>query len=163
MITIYEHKSFVRELSSGTGTVNAIQSVSITQSVNDSTELTLGSVCAGMLEATLITPAGGLSLTAGDTLTVYREDGMNRHKVGLFLLEKTKLRLRRFDCGFVFDRNLYDYGQNTSTRMIFRRKSCENRPQPEPSCRKEPSEAVLLTVKVRVVLRYRYPVSSPVP
>lgn len=76
------------ELSSGTGTVNAIQSVSITQSVNDSTELTLGSVCAGMLEATLITPAGGLSLTAGDTLTVYREDGTARHKVGLFLLEK---------------------------------------------------------------------------
>lgn len=100
------------ELSSGTGTVDAIQSVSITQCVNDSQELTLGSVCANMLEATLITPAGGLSLTAGDSLTVYREDGKARHKVGIFLLEKptrpsaNTMKLTAYDYITKLDRDL---------------------------------------------------------
>lgn len=77
------------ELTSGTGTVNAIQSVTVTQCVNDSTELTLGSACAAMLEAALITPAGGLALTAGDEVEVYRvgEDGVSS-RVGIFTLEK---------------------------------------------------------------------------
>lgn len=76
------------ELTSGTGTQNAIQNVSITKSVNDGQELTLGSACASMLEATLITPAGGLELAAGNALTVYKDDGNTRKQVGVFLLEK---------------------------------------------------------------------------
>ena len=53
------------ELFSGAGTVNAIQSVSLTQRVNSGTELTLGSTCTAMLEATLFTPDGGLELARG--------------------------------------------------------------------------------------------------
>lgn len=76
------------ELSSGPGTVNAIQSVTVTQCVNDSQELSLGSVCASMLEARVITPGGGLVLAAGQQITLYREQEGARHKVGVFLLEK---------------------------------------------------------------------------
>ena len=77
------------ELVSGTGTVNAIQSVAITECVNGSQELTLGSVCANMVEVKIIAPQGGVNVSAGDELTVYRvaEDGI-RHKVGLFTAEK---------------------------------------------------------------------------
>ena len=41
------------EISSGVGTVNAIQSTKLTQSVNSGEELTLGSTCASILEMTL--------------------------------------------------------------------------------------------------------------
>ena len=77
------------ELYSGVGTVNALQSVTLTQQVNTGTELTLGSACANMLEATLITPGGGLNITPGMELTLYKvaEDG-ERTKVGLFTPEK---------------------------------------------------------------------------
>ena len=77
------------ELSSGVGMANAIQSVTITECVNGAQELTLGSACASMIEARLLTPEGGLSLEAGQELTVYRvgEDGV-RHQVGLFTTEK---------------------------------------------------------------------------
>ena len=53
------------EIFSGEGTVYALQSATITQRVNAGTELTLGSVCANMLEATLLTPEGGLTITTG--------------------------------------------------------------------------------------------------
>ena len=59
------------ELFSGVGTVNALRNVTVTQSVNAGTELTLGSACANMLEATLITPAGGLQIPAGMEVTLY--------------------------------------------------------------------------------------------
>ncbi len=77
------------ELFSGAGTQNAIQSVTITETVNAGQELKLGSCCANMIEARLLTPGGGLSLTAGDELEVYRvaDDGA-RCKVGLFTTEK---------------------------------------------------------------------------
>ena len=69
---------------------SAIISLELTQTVNSDTELTLGSVCANMLEAKIITPHGGLSISAGDELEVYRvaDDGQ-RYKVGLFTAEKT--------------------------------------------------------------------------
>ena len=77
------------ELFSGAGTVNAIQSVALTECVNNGEELTLGSVCANMLEATILTPQGGLSLTAGDEVTLYKEDdGGERRKAGVYILEK---------------------------------------------------------------------------
>ncbi|MBQ5608519.1 MAG: hypothetical protein IIU86_05790 [Oscillospiraceae bacterium] len=76
------------ELFSGVGTVNALQNVTVTQRVNAGTELTLGSACANMLEATLITPAGGLQIPAGMEVTLYKVDaGGNRIKVGLFTAE----------------------------------------------------------------------------
>ena len=77
------------ELFSGTGTANAIQSVTITKCVNGAQELSLGSCCANMVETKVITPNGALSVAAGDEITVYRvaEDG-SRAKVGLFTTEK---------------------------------------------------------------------------
>lgn len=78
------------ELSSGVSEINAIQNVTITQSVNSETDIAPGSVCASMVEATLITPGGGLSLSAGDEVTVYTEDSetLEREKVGIFVSEK---------------------------------------------------------------------------
>lgn len=77
------------ELYSGVGAANAIQSVTITECVNNSQDLMLGSTCANMVEAKLITPEGGLNITAGDEITVYKVDDKGaRHKVGLFTTEK---------------------------------------------------------------------------
>lgn len=77
------------EIFSGTGTANAVQSATITECVNSEAELTLGSVCASMLEATLITPGGGLNIAAGAEVTAYKVDDSGvRTKVGLFTLEK---------------------------------------------------------------------------
>lgn len=76
------------EVSSGTGSANAIQSVTITECVNSGEELTLGSVCAGMIEAKILAPAGGLELHAGNEMTVYRHDGTRNHLVGVYIMEK---------------------------------------------------------------------------
>lgn len=76
------------EVSSGAGTVNAIQSVTLTECVNDSEELTLGSTCSNALEVTLITPAGGLALDAGSEVVVHKESGGVRQQIGVFALEK---------------------------------------------------------------------------
>lgn len=77
------------EIFSGTGTKNAIKSATLTECVNDSDELSLGSVCANALEMTIITPAGGLSLTAGDEVTLYKvDDNGVRTAKGIFILEK---------------------------------------------------------------------------
>ncbi len=77
------------EVSSGSNHVNAIQSVTLTQCVNNSEELTIGSACAAMVEAKLITPGGGLDIAAGTEITLYKEDETGtRHKIGLFILER---------------------------------------------------------------------------
>ena len=76
------------EVSSGAGTVNAIQSVTLTECVNDSEELTLGSTCSNALEVTLITPAGGLALDAGTEVVMHKESGGVRQQIGVFALEK---------------------------------------------------------------------------
>lgn len=77
------------ELFSGEGRENAVMAVSITELVNDNRELMPGSVCAACLEATLFTPESGLSLSAGDTVTVYRVDEANhRHLAGIFQLDE---------------------------------------------------------------------------
>ena len=76
------------ELSSGANHQNAIQSVTLTECVNSGEDLILGSTCANALEATLITPNGGLSLQAGTEVTVYKDDGTTRTNVGVFILEK---------------------------------------------------------------------------
>lgn len=76
------------ELFSGEKAVNAIQSVKLTQQVNEGTELTLGSTCAGVLEVTLITPHGGLCILPGTELTLYKVDRQgNRIPAGLFVVE----------------------------------------------------------------------------
>ena len=77
------------EISSGSGTKNAIKSVKSTQMVNSGEELTIGSACSNMIEATLFTPGGGLDITAGDELTHYKvDDSGTRKKIGLFTVEE---------------------------------------------------------------------------
>lgn len=76
-------------LFSGADQVNAVQSVTLTTCVNSGEELTLGSACAAMMEATLITPGGGLTLTAGEEVTLYQVDEAGqRRKAGVFILER---------------------------------------------------------------------------
>lgn len=66
------------EIFSGPGSGPKIQSSTIKQMVNDSQELTIGSVCASMFECTLLNPGGELSVAAGDEITVYRVNGAGR-------------------------------------------------------------------------------------
>lgn len=77
------------ELSSGRGTINALINVQYTELVNSETELTLGSVCASCVEATLIAPGGALSIGTGTEVTTYTEyDDGSREQIGIFKLEK---------------------------------------------------------------------------
>lgn len=75
------------EISSGPGAVHAVQSCSFTECVNSAAELTLGSVCAAMVEVKLITP-GGLTISAGDELRIYQQEGGVRYPLGIFIAEK---------------------------------------------------------------------------
>lgn len=77
-----------RELTSGAGEQNAIQSLTLTECVNDARELSLGSVCANMIEMTVICKNGGFSISEGTEFAVYREDETGtRYAVGLFTSE----------------------------------------------------------------------------
>lgn len=77
------------EIFSGVVGDNAIKSVQITHCVNSQTELTIGSVCTSMLDASVISPYGGLSIEAGAEVTAYKvDDSGTRHLVGLYTLEK---------------------------------------------------------------------------
>ena len=76
-------------LSSGEGTDCAVRHFSWTQCVNEEQDLTLGSVCAAMVEVELLTPKGELSVKEGDAIGVYRQDETGvSHPVGVFLTEK---------------------------------------------------------------------------
>lgn len=110
------------KLYSGTGTQNAIQSVTVTESVNSGTELTLGSVCCSCLEATIINPGGGLLLNAGDVVQLYKFEtdkdlqSLDRcEKVGTFLLEKpvrptaNTLKITAYDFISMLDKDLSDW------------------------------------------------------
>ena len=104
------------ELFSGTTGVNALQSVTLTQQVNTGAELTLGSACANMLEATLFTKEGGFNITPGMELTLYKvsEDG-SRVKMGLFTAERPTrpsanlYKLTAYDRISWLDRDLTDW------------------------------------------------------
>ena len=76
------------ELSSGSSGA-AIQSATLTECVNDQTDVAPGAVCAASLEVTIWTPDRELRIHQGDKLTYYREDDAgNRIKVGVFTAEK---------------------------------------------------------------------------
>lgn len=67
----------------------AIQNCTLTECVNSGEELTIGSVCACSLEATLMLLDGDLHIAAGDTVTVYKQlDNNTPTKVGVFVLER---------------------------------------------------------------------------
>ena len=76
------------ELSSGSSGA-AIQSATMTECVNDQTDVAPGAVCAASLDATIWTPDRELRIQQGDKLVYYREDDSgNRIKVGVFTAEK---------------------------------------------------------------------------
>ena len=77
-----------REISSGEVGQDAILDLTLTAGVNDTQELTLGSVCTAMLEAELLIPEGELGLGAGEEVTLYWVEGENREKAGIFVAEK---------------------------------------------------------------------------
>lgn len=77
------------EIATGPSEHNNIAGIALTECANSGTELTLGSVCAAMLECTLRTPYGGVDVTEGTELALYEEDDAgNRTQTGLFTLEK---------------------------------------------------------------------------
>lgn len=122
------------ELFSGPGTVNAIQSVKLTQRVNIGTELTLGSVCATKLEAILFTPEGNLHIPIGTELTLCKvDDGAERTPVGVFTVEQAsrpsanKYRITAYDRLSRLERELtgwldsltgWPYALSTFARMV---------------------------------------------
>ena len=103
------------EISSGNHVGNAIQSCTFTECVNSGTELTLGSVCAAMVEIKLITPEGGLQIAAGDELILYKDDGNTRRKLGVFIAEKPTrpnahtMKLTAYDRVTLLDRDLTEW------------------------------------------------------
>lgn len=102
-----------REISSGLGTEQAVCRFTWTQCVNEEQELTLGSVCAAMVEIELIAPSGGLSVSEGEEITVMRqsEDGAI-YPVGVFLTQKpqqisaNRLQITAYDRVSLLDRDL---------------------------------------------------------
>ena len=105
-----------REISSGAEQETVIRSFKLTERVNDTKELTLGAVCANMLEVQLQTPNGGMELAAGQEITAYRQDaGGSRHLLGQFVLKKPErgsantLQLTAYDRVMLLDRDLSDW------------------------------------------------------
>lgn len=78
-----------RCISSGAEEGLAVRDAKLTQCVNSREELTLGSVCAAMMEITILDPDGELALAAGQQITVTKmgEDGIFC-PVGVFIAEK---------------------------------------------------------------------------
>lgn len=102
-----------RELFSGPDAGFHIQSAKLTQCVNDANELSLGSACSSMLEVMLQTPQGGLEISAGDELQVYKVDERNnRHLTGYFTAENptrataNTLRITAYDRVSWLDKDL---------------------------------------------------------
>lgn len=103
-------------LSSGEVRGPAIAQAKITQCVNESQELTLGSVCAAMAEITILDPGGELRITAGDEITLCRlDDAGTRHPMGIFITEQptrpsaNRLKLTGYDRVTRLDRDLTNW------------------------------------------------------
>lgn len=102
-----------REISSGAEEETAIFYTRLTQCVNDSQELTLGSVCAAMLELDILDPGGSLVLEQGDEIRAFQTDGNGvTHSLGIFCLEKPErvsanmLRITAYDRVSRLDKDL---------------------------------------------------------
>lgn len=69
---------------------NAIKSITLHTAVNAGQEFTIGSAFSDYIEAEIwADPGGSLQITAGDALTLYRQDDAGtRTKVGVFYAEK---------------------------------------------------------------------------
>lgn len=97
-------------LSSGSSGA-AIEKMTLTQSVNSRQELTLGSVCAAMVELSVLSPQS-LHLAAGDEIILYRQDGENLQKMGIFITEEpvrqssNRLKITAYDRVSLLDQDL---------------------------------------------------------
>lgn len=102
----------VQEVSSGPGVENAIQSVSITQCVNSEKELSPGAVCASLLEVKILTVAGSVPLQAGTQVFVYRDDGVQEHFAGVYVVEQPQqvtahtVKITGYDLATKLDKDL---------------------------------------------------------
>lgn len=69
---------------------SAVKSLTLHTAVNSGQEFTIGSAFSDYIEAEIwADPGGSLQITAGDALTLYRQDDAgNRAKVGVFYAEK---------------------------------------------------------------------------
>ena len=69
---------------------NAIKSITLHTAVNAGQEFTIGSAFSDYIEAEIwADPGGSLQITAGNALTLYRQDDAGNHtKVGVFYAEK---------------------------------------------------------------------------
>lgn len=105
-----------RSIASGTGDVPAVREVKLTKCVNSREELTLGSVCAAMVELTVLDPAGELELPAGQEITVSKvgDDGIS-YPVGIFITEKPVrastncVKITAYDRVSLLDKDLSDW------------------------------------------------------
>lgn len=78
-----------QEIGSGADSGWAIQSVKLTQQVNDGRELTPGSVCAAMAEVKILDTGNTLSIAAGEEVKLYTLAGEGeRTLLGIFRAEK---------------------------------------------------------------------------
>ena len=121
------------EISSGTAGA-AITAATLTQCVNDGEELSLGSVCANLLEIELIDKEHILHLQQGNEIWLFKvpEDG-SRYPMGIFTLEKpdkptaNTVRLTAYDRVAWLDKDLtqwlaglngWPYSLLTFARMV---------------------------------------------
>lgn len=103
-------------LASGLRHDDAIQSATLTQCVNSGTELTVGSVCAAMLQLQLFAPQGSMPLSTGEEFTAYKVDEKGKpHKIGVFTVEKpvrksaNTVEITAYDRVSRLDRDLTDW------------------------------------------------------
>lgn len=105
-----------RVLSAGIQEDNAIMALKLTQCVNSGSELTLGSVCANMVEITLLTHSGESPIGQGEEFALfYTDENQNRTAAGLFTAEKPvrsgphTVKLTAYDRVIRLDRDLTDW------------------------------------------------------
>ena len=103
------------EIFSGSGD-NAVQSVTYKQQVNSAKLLTLGSVCASMLEVKFQTRGGSLNIAEGDEITAYRvSDNGEREMLGVFSTQKptrlsqNAIKVTAYDRVTKLDRDLTEW------------------------------------------------------
>ena len=94
---------------------HAIKSSSFVRCVNSGEEFTIGSVCANKCEFVIFDVGATLNVNAGDEITVYRDDGTTRKKMGIFILEKPSrptantLKLVGYDRVIKLDKDLTEW------------------------------------------------------
>ena len=76
------------EISSGPQSTNAIMWMEETDAVNIGEDLVIGSAYANKLKARILTPHGGLTINAGDEVTLVKEDNGVRTQCGIYVMEK---------------------------------------------------------------------------